>query len=321
MKKILLGVLIVFLLIAAFFDTKDYVLGNKLKGINKAMVTEVNPDYETAKYEMEMAMDNTVKSIKASYYKKYKLPNNNYYILKMINSDYKMSYYLLTGLIEIKNANETLLTFPKDELQLISVNDKYEQKSWDLKSKAGVHHFKVGEFSNSDNLDDRFMLNGKGTAGVQMSFTPKKGVIEIDENGIWLDHGKNKVGMNHRMQSFTSEKEAIAKVKQDDFGKQVGVVKANDMHFYIFKNEVDVFDEYTVIPVLVKDNQLKAGKFERFTFNGDFGADAKTTEAVEGFTYRLHFQQDADKFKHYEHQVKVDKMHIAVKVRGESHAK
>lgn len=81
MKKILLGALIVFILIAAFFDTKDYVLGNKLKDINKAMVTEVNPDYETARYEMEMAMDNTLKSIKASYNKKYKLPNNNYYIV------------------------------------------------------------------------------------------------------------------------------------------------------------------------------------------------------------------------------------------------
>lgn len=320
MKKILLGILTAILALGAVLDTKDYVLGNKFDETKLYGVTGDFLSYEEAIDDMEMNLSNTDLNLSASMNRIYKLPNNHYYILQMFESFYRKSDYLYTGLIEIKNANETELTYPDNKLELIEVNNKFEQKSWKVNSKAGTFDFKVGKFCDVSD-DDKQMMDDDGKHGLSISLTPKEGVITVGRNGIWFDNDKRKIGMQNAMKSYATEKEAVNAVKKDDFGKLTGVMQSKQMNFYVYRNQIDIFKEYTIIPVSLKDNQYTAGKYERFTIEKGSIADIKAEEQVDNVNYTLRFQQSSDKFEKIANQLKDGDMHIAVKVRGEGHAK
>lgn len=323
MKKILLGLFIVFLVIAMILDTNDYVLGNNLTDleVESEVYAGKYADYEEASSAMDDAMVGKF-GIKASYVDRiFKLPNNHYYTLKMMSGDYKRSQYLYTGFIENLSKDTTELTFPENEFNLVNVNGKYEEKSWDVKSKAGVHHFQTGPLSKATKLEDEIEFKSDRTEGIVMSSTLKDGVIQIDMDGIWLDKGNNKIGMNETTKTYATEAAAVNAVKKDEFGQQIGVLKTENMNFYVFKNIMSIYHEYTVIPVRIKDNQYYAGKYERFTFMAGDETTTELEEQVEGVTYKLNFQQNLEKAKQYRNQIKEDQMQIAVQVRGEDDGK
>lgn len=323
MKKILLGLFIVFLAVGAIRDTKNYVLGDGFKDseVESEIYAGQYDDYELAQEAMDDAMGEEF-GIKASYVDRiFKLPNDHYYALKMMGGDYKRSQYLYTGFIENLSKDTTELTFPENEFNLVNVNGKYEQKSWDVKSKAGVHHFQTGPFSKVTKQEDEIEFNSDKTEGIAMSSTLKDGVIQIDMNGIWLDKGNNKIGMNETTKAYTTEAAAVKAVKKDEFGQQIGVLKTENMNFYVFKNIVSIYYEYTVIPVRLKNNQYYAGKYERFTYIAGDETTTELEEKVEGVTYKLNFQQNIEKAKQYRNQIKEDQMQIAVQVRGEDDGK
>ncbi len=320
MKKILLGILIAILALGAVLDTKDYVLGNKFDETKLFDYSGVFEQYSDILSEMETNLSDAGMDIASINNRIYKLPNNHYYTLQMYTGHYKKSTYLYSGLIEFKNSNEVILSLPKNKLELVTVNQEFKDRSWQINSKAGAFDFEVGNFGNS-NTDDRKMSDDSGERGLRITLSPKKDVIEINNNGVWLDHAKFKVGMQKPMKVFNSEQEAVNAVKQDDFGKALGVIKSKDMNFYVFKNQVEIFKEITIIPVSHKDNQIKAGKYERFTFEKDDGVKEVIEEQVDNVNYTLRFQQSSDKFEKIANQLKDGDMHIAVKVRGEDHAK
>ncbi|WP_420493950.1 hypothetical protein QA541_09315 [Macrococcus psychrotolerans] len=323
MKKILLGLFIVFLAIGAIRDTKDYVLGNDLTDleVESGLYSGQYLDYEEASSAMSDAMGEKF-SVKANHVDRtFKLPNGHYYSWKMMDGDYKRSQYLYTGFIENISKDTTELTFPENEFNLVSVNGKFEQKTWDIKSKAGVHHFQSGAFSKATKLEDRIMTNDDESEGVTVATELKDGVIQMNEKGIWLNKANNKVGMNEPMKAFDTEEAAVSAATQEVFGKSVGVIKSKNMNFHIYQNKVDAFNEYTVISVRLKEQQYYAGQYERFTFIADTVVDTHTEEAVEGITYKLHFQHDVDKLKQYKKQLKDGHMYIGVEVRGEDYGK
>ncbi|RAI80145.1 hypothetical protein BFS35_010190 [Macrococcoides goetzii] len=320
MKKILLGILIAILALGAVLDTKDYVLGNKFDETKLYGDEGVLGSYGDTISDMENNLTEAGMDIASRSSRIYKLPNNHYYILQMFESFYRKSDYLYTGLIEIKNANETELTYPDNKLELIEVNKKFEQKSWKVNSKAGTFDFKVGKFGDVSD-DDKQMMDDDGKHGLSISLTPKEGVITVGRNGIWFDNDKRKIGMQNAMKSYATEKEAVNAVKKDDFGKLIGVIKSKQMNFYVYRNQIDIFKEYTIIPVSLKDNKYTAGKYERFTYETDSITDIKAEEQVDNVNYTLRFQQSSDKFEKIANQLKDGDMHIAVKVRGEGHAK
>lgn len=320
MKKILLGILIAILALGAILDTKNYVLGNKFDETKLYGDVGVLGSYGDTISDMENNLTEAGMDVASRSSRIYKLPNNHYYILQMFESFYRKSDYLYTGLIEIKNANETELTYPDNKLELIEVNKKFEQKSWKVNSKAGTFDFKVGKFGDVSD-DDKQMMDDDGKHGLSIALTPKEGVITVGRDGIWFDNDKRKIGMQNAMKSYATEKEAVNAVKKDDFGKLIGVMQTKQMNFYVYRNQIDFFKEYTIIPVSLKDNKYTAGKYERFTYETDSIADIKAEEQVDNVNYTLRFQQSSDKFEKIANQLKDGDMHIAVKVRGESHAK
>lgn len=320
MKKILLGILIAILALGAVLDTKDYVLGNKFDETKLYGDMGVLGSYGDTISDMENNLTEAGMDIASRSSRIYKLPNNHYYILQMFESFYRKSDYLYTGLIEIKNANETELTYPDNKLELIEVNKKFEQKSWKVNSKAGTFDFKVGKFGDVSD-DDKQMMDDDGKHGLSISLTPKEGVITVGRDGIWFDNNKRKIGMQNTMKTYASEKEAVNAVKKDDFGKLIGVMQTKQMNFYVYRNQIDIFKEYTIIPVSLKDNKYTAGKYERFTYETDSIADIKAEEQVDNVNYMLRFQQSSEKFEKIANQLKDGDMHIAVKVRGEGNAK
>lgn len=320
MKKILLGILIAILALGAILDTKNYVLGNKFDETKLYGDVGVLGSYGDTISDMENNLTEVGMDVASRSSRIYKLPNNHYYILQMFESFYRKSDYLYTGLIEIKNANETELTYPVNKLELIEVNKKFEQKSWKVNSKAGTFDFKVGKFGDVSD-DDKQMMDDDGKHGLSIALTPKEGVITVGRDGIWFDNDKRKIGMQNAMKSYATEKEAVNAVKKDDFGKLIGVMQTKQMNFYVYRNQIDIFKEYTIIPVSLKDNKYTAGKYERFTYETDSIADIKAEEQVDNVNYTLRFQQSSDKFEKIANQLKDGDMHIAVKVRGESHAK
>lgn len=320
MKKILLGILIAILALGAILDTKNYVLGNKFDETKLYGDVGVLGSYGDTISDMENNLTEAGMDVASRSSRIYKLPNNHYYILQMFESFYRKSDYLYTGLIEIKNANETELTDPDNKLELIEVNKKFEQKSWKVNSKAGTFDFKVGKFGDVSD-DDKQMMDDDGKHGLSIALTPKEGVITVGRDGIWFDNDKRKIGMQNAMKSYATEKEAVNAVKKDDFGKLIGVMQTKQMNFYVYRNQIDIFKEYTIIPVSLKDNKYTAGKYERFTYETDGIADIKAEEQVDNVNYTLRFQQSSDKFEKIANQLKDGDMHIAVKVRGESHAK
>lgn len=318
MKRILLTLFIALLVSGAVLDTKSYIVGDQKK---LDATFSQSGEFET-EAEAKEAMDSTLEmndlhseSVMNRYYK---LPNKHYLNVTMLSPTHKMSSYLYTGLIETDDAHSSTLTFPEHDFELVSVNHQFKQKAWDVESKAGQLHFNIGDFSNSK-LEDRMVVSEDDSAGVSVSMTPKKGVITVNRNGLWLDHANFKVGMNEKLRTFTSENEAVKAVQQDDFGKEIGVIKTDEMNFHIFYNAVSDYNEYTVIPVETH-GEIKAGKFERFTFHEDI-VDAKTEEKVDGVTYQLHFQQGKDKNKSYKNKVEHKKMDIGVEVGGVDDAK
>ncbi|WP_414048739.1 hypothetical protein [Macrococcus animalis] len=321
MKKILLALLITLLAISAILDTKNYVLGNKFDITKLYDISGDFDSYNDAVNVMETNLTDTNLDLSSSSNRIYKLPNNHYYILQMFNTFYRKSDYLYTGLIEIKNANETELTVPAEKLKLIEVNGEFENDVWKVNSKAGQFDFKVGQFGDVDEDEgDKQMMDDNGKKGLSISLTPKKGVVEIGRDGIWFDNQKKKVGMTYEMNAFNTESEAIKAVKKDDFGKVIGVIKSDFMNFHIFKSSIDVINEYTIIPVRRDGNQFKSGKFERFSYMSDDIVDIDLKEEVEGVHYRVRLQQDNEKFEKMNNQIKDGKMHIAVEVRGEENA-
>lgn len=320
MKKILLGILIAILALGAVLDTKDYVLGNKFDETKLYGDVGVLGSYGDTISDMENNLTEAGMDVASRSSRIYKLSNNHYYILQMFESFYRKSDYLYTGLIEIKNANETELTYPDNKLELIEVNKKFEQKSWKVNSKAGTFDFKVGKFGDVSD-DDKQMMDDDGKHGLSIALTPKEGVITVGRDGIWFDNDKRKIGMQNAMKSYATEKEAVNAVKKDDFGKLIGVMQTKQMNFYVYRNQIDNFKEYTIIPISLKDNKYTAGKYERFTYETDGIADIKAEEQVDNVNYTLRFQQSSDKFEKIANQLKDGDMHIAVKVRGESHAK
>lgn len=320
MKKILLGILIAILALGAILDTKNYVLGNKFDETKLYGDVGVLGSYGDTISDMENNLTEAGMDVASRSSRIYKLPNNHYYILQMFESFYRKSDYLYTGLIEIKNANETELTYPDNKLELIEVNKKFEQKSWKVNSKAGTFDFKVGKFGDVSD-DDKQMMDDDGKHGLSIALTPKEGVITVGRDGIWFDNDKRKIGMQNAMKSYATEKEAVNAVKKDDFGKLIGVMQTKQMNFYVYRNQIDNFKEYTIIPISLKDNKYTAGKYERFTYETDGIADIKAEEQVDNVNYTLRFQQSSDKFEKIANQLKDGDMHIAVKVRGESHAK
>lgn len=320
MKKILLGILIAILALGAILDTKNYVLGNKFDETKLYGDVGVLGSYGDTISDMENNLTEAGMDVASRSSRIYKLPNNHYYILQMFESFYRKSDYLYTGLIEIKNVNETELTYPDNKLELIEVNKKFEQKSWKVNSKAGTFDFKVGKFGDVSD-DDKQMMDDDGKHGLSIALTPKEGVITVGRDGIWFDNDKRKIGMQNAMKSYATEKEAVNAVKKDDFGKLIGVMQTKQMNFYVYRNQIDNFKEYTIIPVSLKDNKYTAGKYERFTYETDGIADIKAEEQVDNVNYTLRFQQSSDKFEKIANQLKDGDMHIAVKVRGESHAK
>ncbi|WP_414042357.1 hypothetical protein ACMGE9_08445 [Macrococcus sp. EM39E] len=320
MKRIFLALLIAILATSAVLDIKNYVLGNKFDQNKLYDSSGIYEGYQEAKDDMTSNFTDAVGTSGSINNRIYKLPNNHYYTLQMLTGNYKKSTYLYSGLIEIKNANETELTFPKNKLELIVVNHEFKDKSWQVKSKVGTFDFVAGDFGNS-NPDDRKMSDDDGKRGLRISLTPKKGVTRINNNGIWLDHANFKVGMQNQMKVYKSEQKAIKSVKKDDFGKLLGVIQTKDMNFHIFRNQVDVFKEITVIPVSLKDNQIKAGKFERFTFEKGDGIKEVIEERIDDVDYILNFQQNSENIKKMKDQLKDGNMHIAVEVRGEKNAK
>lgn len=320
MKKILLGILIAILALGAILDTKNYVLGNNFDETKLYGDVGVLGSYGDTISDMENNLTEAGMDVASRSSRIYKLPNNHYYILQMFESFYRKSDYLYTGLIEIKNANETELTYPDNKLELIEVNKKFEQKSWKVNSKAGTFDFKVGKFGDVSD-DDKQMMDDDGKHGLSIALTPKEGVITVGRDGIWFDNDKRKIGMQNAMKSYATEKEAVNAVKKDDFGKLIGVMQTKQMNFYVYRNQIDNFKEYTIIPISLKDNKYTAGKYERFTYETDSIADIKAEEQVDNVNYTLRFQQSSDKFEKIANQLKDGDMHIAVKVRGESHAK
>lgn len=323
MKKILLGCFIVFIAFLIFLDTKDYILGDTLtkQDVQSDLYAGEYPDYTQAEDAVRDSLHSKV-SNSASYGDQlYILPNNQYYVLKTLVGTYKSSQYLYTGIIERKGSGETTLTFPAHGFNLISVNDKFKQKSWDIKSKAGIHHFRAGDFNQNDNPEDKVIMNNQQTEGITETFTPNKDVIVVSSDGLWLDHRKNKMGMAEMMNAYPSEQEAVKAVKKDTFGRKIGILKSKHMDFYIYKYQLDTFSQYTIIPVRVKDNQFYAGKFERFTYVKDDEFSSEFEEQVDGITYKLNFQQNKEKFKQYNEQLKSGGMRIAVEVRGENDGK
>ncbi|TDL98241.1 hypothetical protein ERX27_03635 [Macrococcus brunensis] len=318
MKRVLLGLLILFIALTIFLDTRDYVLGTDLKIEEIPDVSGEFEDYTMAYDAMESSLDGVGNLDYTAAYSKhlYKLSDGHYYSLEMLDASCKSAYYLYTGFIEVKNPSVSELSFPENKFNLIQVGDKFQQKSWDLKSKAGVHHFKVGEFSQSDRIEDRVSMNDKGTAGLLVSTIPNKDVIVINQEGLWLDRGNNKVGMDEKMKSFRSERAALAAVKKDDFGRLAGVLKTGDMNFYLFSRQIDIFHEYTVVPVRLDKGQVSAGKYERFTYKKDNEFESEFEEKVDDVVYNLHFQQGG-KITHYPHHVKDGTIDIAVEVRSE----
>lgn len=320
MKKILLAILIAILTISAMLDIKDYMLGNKFDQNKLYDNSGIFTQYTDVLRDMETNLSDAGLGVSTLTNRMYKLPNNHYYTLQMYNVDYKQSTYLYSGLIEIKNANETELKLPENNLELVTVNNEFKDHSWQVDSKVGTFDFVVGDFGNS-NTEDREMSDDDGERGLRISLTPKKGITKINNNGIWLDHANFKVGMQNKMKVFNNEQEAIKAVKQDDFGKALGVIKSKHMNFYIYSNQVDIFKEYTIIPVSLKGNQIKAGKFERFTFEGDDEVDEVIEERIDDVDFKLNFQKNNEKFKKMKHQLKDGKMYIAVEVRGEDDGK
>lgn len=323
MKKGLLGLFIAFLLVSLIWDVKDYMLGDQLT--DDAVASELYAgqyeSFEEASSTINDAMGTDFNVIGSITEHIYKLPNNHYYVLEIKKASHKASLYLYTGFIEQKHKDVTELTFPENDFNLISTNKKFKSKSWDIKSKAGVHHIQTGAFSKGTKLENRIIRNVDESEGVTLATELKDGVIQMNEKGIWLDKGNNKIGMNESMKAFDTEEAALSAVTKESFGKPVGVIKSKNMNFHIYQNKVDAFKEYTVIPVHMKDNQYYAGKYERFTFVEDSEVNTKTEEAVEGVTYKLHFQHDVEKFKQYKKQLKDGNMYIGVEVRGEHYGK
>lgn len=323
MKKGLLGLFIAFLLVSLIWDVKDYVLGDQLmrNDVASEFYSGQYESYEEASSIINDTMGNKFEVIGSLTEHIYKLPNNHYFVLAMRDGKHKASSYLYTGFIEQKHKDVTELTFPENDFNLISTNGKFKSKSWDIKSKAGVHHVQIGAFSNGTKLEDRIMTNDDETEGVTVTTDLKDGVTQMNEKGIWLDKGNNKIGMNEPMKAFDTEEAALSTVTKESFGKPVGVIKSKNMNFHIYQNKVDAFKEYTVIPVHMKNNQYYAGKYERFTFVEGSTINIKTEEAVEGVTYKLHFQHDVEKLKQYKKQLKDGNMYIGVEVRGEDYGK
>lgn len=320
MKRILISIFIVILCIGAFLDTRTYILGNDVD-VNSGYTPEsLFSTRQEALDEMDFALE--MKNVHPSgiMNRLYKLPNHHYYELVMKDVNYKRSSYLYTTFVEQHNANEYALKVPKNSWNLISVNRKFQQKSWDINSKVGTFDFNSGSFNNR-NTEDRPIVSDDKASGLSVSLTPKKGIISMNKDGLWLDHANFKIGMQEKMKSYGAEIEAVKAVKRDDFGNAIGVVKTNNMNFHFFLNQVGDYKEYTVIPVKVNSNQYISGKYERFTFYIDDVVETYIEDAVEGVTYQLHFQEGNDKLKHYPNEIKHKDMHIAVEVRGDKDAK
>lgn len=316
MKRILLGCLIIFVGMMIIMDIRDYVLGNHLTSVDSSFAEGEYTDFTDASNEIESLLQDKLGSSEQYASPLYKLPDQHYLRLEMHGGDYRRSHYLLTGFIEEQDDSMVKLSFPDKDFHLIRVGDQFQQKSWDIESKAGTHHLSSGVFSDSDRLEDRLITNDEDTAGLQLSTTLKKGVIWINEQGIWLDRGNNKIGMNEEMKSYQSERAAVKAVKKEGFGKLSGVLKTPDMHFYIFSRQVNIFNEYTVLPVRIKGQEFIAGPFEKFTFEDDSGVNSDVEEKVGSIIYKLHFQQNAEKLRKYPHHLQVDDMDIAVEVGG-----
>ncbi|MCE4957410.1 hypothetical protein [Macrococcoides caseolyticum] len=315
MKKILLACFIVLLILGALLDTRNYVLGNRLE-ISSALMPE--GEFETvsdAEGEMGYLLESQGISDYSVIKRLYKLPNRNYYTLEILDATYKQSEYLYTGLIETKHATVSNLKVPKSSFELVRVNQQFKDKSWEIPSKVGVFHMSAGTFDN-EATEDRIITNDAETAGVTVSLTPKKGIVEVNHDGVWLDHAKFKVGMENRMKRYSSEDAAVEAVKQGDFGKQIGMVKTQHMHCYIFLNKVAEYNEYTFIPVMLQDGQFMAGKFERFTYETDDIVDIGMEEAIEGIPYKIYLQQNNEHPKVFKNEIRHKDMHIAVVERG-----
>lgn len=142
MKKGLLGLFIAFLLVSLIWDVKDYLLGDQLTRNEAAseFYSGQYESYEEASSIINDTMGNKFEVIGSITEHIYKLPNNYYFVLAMRDGNHKASSYLYTGFIEQKHKDVTELTFPENDFNLISTNGKFKSKSWDIKSKAGVHH-------------------------------------------------------------------------------------------------------------------------------------------------------------------------------------
>ncbi|WP_414045752.1 hypothetical protein ACMGE5_05170 [Macrococcus equi] len=318
MKKILLSLFAAILATGAFLDTKNYIQGNNIE-LNSYDPAGSYQTKQEAVDEMGYALELIDVDSHAEMKRIFKLPNKSYYTLEMLDAQKNQSSYLYTGLIETQNGNTSILEFPEHKWELISVNNDYKNKSWDVNSKAGKFHFNVGDFVSND-IDNRIIINDDESAGMSIDYTPKKGVIEMNDNGVWLDHAKFKVGMQNKSKTYPTEDAAVNAVKQNDFGKRLGVIKMRDMNFYVYVNQVAEFNEYTIVPVRLKDNQFIAGKYERFTFESEDIFEVSMEEQVEGILFTVHFQQDNEKLKKYSNTLKHKHMHIAV-VGGKQDAK
>lgn len=313
LKRLLLGCFIVFLALGMFLETRDYVLGNTLKHDAASHSEGIFDDEMAALNQMENDVEGAsrVSPLTSSFYK---LPNGNYYKVPMLVLSHKLSSYLYTGQLEFKS-DGVELSIPKDSWHLISTNQHFKAKDWEINSQAGVHRFKSGPINRRDNLDDVLMSNDDKDQGLVVSSQLKKGVIEVTSDGLWLDRAKFKVGMKGEMKSYSTEQAAVDAVHQNEFGKEIDVLKSKAMNFHLYRNQVSEFNEYTVIPVRIDGNDYLAGKFERFTYQQGKEMDSDFEESIDGVDYTLHFEQ-SDK-KRYAQEIKVDDGKIAVEVRGE----